>query len=174
MLPHCPPSPSSTDHLLMCGNLSWGAAQPGEAENITHLESCAEGEMGREDSIFRAHSRLTPTLSGSHEKGGTIIPTPAPGHQDGWNGEGRIMKLNLRFSHPQELCTCKKKKKITGSRAQRSWAGPFSSLQVGLLWAMPLRQASMLAFRKRSPVGTGEHYHWSQAEAVNTASLPHL
>lgn len=111
MLPHCPPSPSSTDHLLMCGNLSWGAAQPGEAENITHLESCAEGEMGREDSIFRAHSRLPPTLSGSHEKGGTIIPTPAPGHQDGWNGEGRIMKLNLRFSHPQELCTCKKKKK---------------------------------------------------------------
>ena len=42
MLPHCPPSPSSTDHLLMCGNLSWGTAQPGKAENITHLESYAE------------------------------------------------------------------------------------------------------------------------------------
>lgn len=103
----------------MCGNLSWGAAQPGEAENITHLESCAEGEMGREDSIFRAHSRLPPTLSGSHEKGGTIIPTPAPGHQDGWNGEGRIMKLNLRFSHPQELCTCKKKKKKSQDQEPR-------------------------------------------------------
>lgn len=103
----------------MCGNLSWGAAQPGEAENITHLESCAEGEMGREDSIFRAHPRLPPTLSGSHEKGGTIIPTPAPGYQDGWNGEGRIMKLNLRFSHPQELCTCKKKKKKTQDQEPR-------------------------------------------------------
>ena len=39
---------------------------------------------------------------------------------------------------------------------------------------MPLREASALAFRKRSPVGTEESYQWGQAEAVNTASLPHL
>lgn len=130
--------------------------------------------MGREDAIFRAHPHLPPTLSGSPEREGTIIPTPALGYQDGQKGEGRVMKLSLRLSHPQELCTCKKKKKITGSRAQRSWAGPFSGLQVGLLWAMPLRQASVLASRKRSPMGTGERYHWSQAEAMNTASLPHL
>lgn len=75
--PCCPTAHSpSTDHSLMCGNLSWGTAQQSKAENITHLESNAEGKVDREDATFRACPHLLPTPSSSSARVGTAIPHP--------------------------------------------------------------------------------------------------
>lgn len=70
----------------MCRNLSWGTSQQSEAENITHLESNAEEEVGMEDVIFRECPHLPPTPLAPLQDKEPPYSTLEPGCQEGWTG----------------------------------------------------------------------------------------